>query len=86
MIAQLSDVREVQKLYVNRSMDLTPVTITVEGDGEYQVSIFAIREGIKIPAYISAVQVVVTAESSTTSTGDLSKRPSKGRHRYIGVN
>ena len=49
IIVQSTDVSEVHKLYVNQSMDLhTPVTVTVERDGEYQVSIFAIREGMGI--------------------------------------
>ena len=49
VIVQLTNVSEVHKLYVNQSMDLhTPVTIPVERDGEYQVSIFAIREEIGI--------------------------------------
>ena len=49
VIVQSTNVSEVHKLYVNQSMDLhTPVTVPVERDGEYQVSIFAIREGIGI--------------------------------------
>ena len=49
VIVQSANVNEVHKLYVNQSMDLhTPVTVPVERDGEYQVSIFAIREGIGI--------------------------------------
>ena len=46
MIAQLSNASEVQKLYVNQSMaPHTPVTVEVERDGLYQVTIFPIREG-----------------------------------------
>ena len=49
VIVQLYNASEVHKLYVNQSMDLhTPVTVPVERDGEYQVSIFAIREGMGI--------------------------------------
>ena len=49
VIVQSANVNEVHKLYVNQSMDLhTPVTVPVERDGEYQVSIFAIREGMGI--------------------------------------
>ena len=49
VIVQSTNVSEVHKLYVNQSMDLhTPVTVPVERDGEYRVSIFAIREGMGI--------------------------------------
>ena len=51
VIVQSTNVSEVQKLYVNQSNDLhTPVTVSVERDGEYQVFIFAIRKGIGILA------------------------------------
>ena len=40
---------DVHKVHINQSTDLhTSVTIPVEKSGEYQVSIFAIREGIGI--------------------------------------
>ena len=46
VIVQLSNASEVQKLYSNQSMDPhTPVTVEVERDGLYQVTIFPIREG-----------------------------------------
>ena len=49
VIVRSTNVSEVHKLYVNQSTDLhTPVTVPVERDGEYQVSIFAIREGMGI--------------------------------------
>ena len=49
VIVQSTNVHEVHKLYVNESMDLhTPVTVPVERDGVYRVSIFAIREGMGI--------------------------------------
>ena len=49
VIVRSTNVSEVHKLYINQYMDLdTPVTVPVERDGEYQVSIFAIREGIGI--------------------------------------
>ena len=46
VIAQLSSASEVQKLFINQSMDpYTPVTVEVEKDGLYQVTIFPIAEG-----------------------------------------
>ena len=46
VIAQLTNASELQKLYVNQSMDpYTPVTVEVERDGLYQVTIFPMREG-----------------------------------------
>ena len=46
VIAQLKNVSEMFKLYINQSMDLrTPVTVLVERGGEYRVSIFYIIEG-----------------------------------------
>ena len=49
VIVQSINVSEVHKLYVNKSIDLdTPVTVSVERDGEYQVTIFAIRRGMGI--------------------------------------
>ena len=49
VIVQSINVSEVHKLYVNKSIDLdTPVTVSVEPDGDYQVTIFAIRRGIGI--------------------------------------
>ena len=54
-------------------MDLhTPVTVPVERDGEYQVSIFAIREGMGIlgssysVGYTEQVMVHTPAMESTT--------------------
>ena len=74
VIVQSANVSEVHKLYVNQSMDLhTPVTVPVERDGEYQVSIFAIREGMGILGptgqyYSNGVIVNVTS----TAQGDVS--------------
>lgn len=45
VIAQIKNTGEFHKLYVSQSMDLyTPVTVPVEKNGEYQVSIFVIRD------------------------------------------
>ena len=65
------DINEVHKLYVAQSMDLhTPVTVPVERDGEYQVSIFAIREGMGIlgsgVGYTQQVMVHTPSMESTT--------------------
>ena len=70
MIAQLSDSSEVHKLHVNQSMDLqTPVTIEVEEDGMYQVTIFAIREGTGIVS-LDVQAVLVVSDAITDSTGN----------------
>ena len=46
VIAQLCNANEIQKLYANQSMDPhTPVTVEVERDGLYRVTVFVIREG-----------------------------------------
>ena len=71
VIVQSTNVSEVHKLYVNQSMDLhTPVTVPVERDGEYQVSIFAIREEMGIlgsgVGYTEQVMVHTPAMESTT--------------------
>ena len=45
VIAQLSNISEVQRLYVNKTTDQqAPVSVLVEEDGMYLVTIFAIRE------------------------------------------
>ena len=77
VIVQSTDVSEVHKLYVNQSMDLhTPVTVPVERDGEYQVSIFAIREGMGILGptgqYYSNVVIVSATDVTSTAQGDVS--------------
>ena len=65
VIVQSTNVIEVQKLYVNQSMDLrTPVTVPVERDGEYQVSIFTIRKGIGILGSMEYRTVAVIVNSS----------------------
>ena len=82
VIVQPTNVSEVHKLYLNQSMDLrTPVTVPVERDGEYQVSIFAIREGMGILKstglcniiFVSATVVTSAAPAvcGTTATGTL---------------
>ena len=46
VIVQLKSASGVQKLYSNQSMDPhTPVTVEVERDGLYQVTVFPITEG-----------------------------------------
>ena len=84
VIVQPTNVSEVHKLYLNQSMDLdTPVTVPVERDGEYQVSIFAIREGIGILGssygvwYTEQVMAHTPAMESTT--------PSSIPGNYISV-
>ena len=64
---QLSNANEVQKLYVNQSMDPhTPVTVEVERDGLYLVTIFPIREGRGI--LDSDAEIHVLGEFSITET------------------
>ena len=66
VVAQLRNASEVHKLYVNQSMDLhTPVTVPVERDGEYQVSIFAIREGMGILGFNMHYVKLVTVKQGT---------------------
>jgi hypothetical protein len=44
-IAQLGEASEVRKIYVNQSMSLqTPVTLALEKDGEYLVSVLTFNE------------------------------------------
>ena len=44
MIAQLSNLTEVHRLYANKTTDCqTPASVVVEENGMYQVTIFAIR-------------------------------------------
>ena len=73
MIVQSTNANEVHKLYIAQSKDVdTPVTVPVERDGEYQVSIFAIREGMGIlgssysVGYTEQVMVHTPAMESTT--------------------
>ena len=71
VIVRSTNVSEVHKLYVNQSMDLdTPVTVSVERDGEYQVSIIAIRVGILRSGVGYTQQVMVhTSAIVPTSAG-----------------
>ena len=82
VIVQSTNVSEVHKLYVNQSMDLnTPVTVPVERDGEYQVSIFAIRKemGIGSPSLQFRDSATVTNDfiqtSAAATTQDISTAP-----------
>ena len=60
---------EAQKLYVNQSMDPhTPVTVEVERDGLYQVTIFPIREGRGILDSDTEHLVFGTNYPTTTTT------------------
>ena len=72
VIVQSTNASEVHKLYVNQSMDLhTPVTVPVERDGEYQVSIFAIREVTGIldsSVHYRGVTVIRKSVTSATTT------------------
>ena len=92
VIVQSANVSEVHKLYVNQSMDLhTPVTVPVERNGEYHISIFAIREGMGIlestwqydvmTSAATTVQGVVSTFSQPRS--DLSATEGSGRHFFI---
>ena len=76
VIVQSTDVSEVHKLYINQSMDLhTPVTVPVERDGEYRVSIFAIREGMGILVstmqYMMGYSVGDTVSATPTVQDDI---------------
>ena len=69
VIVQSTNVSEVHKLYVNQSIDLhTPVTVPVERDGKYRVSIFAIREGMGI--LVSTMQYMMDTISATSTVQD----------------
>ena len=81
IIVQLSNATEVQKLYVNQSTDPhTPVTVEVERDGPYQVTIFPITEGRGIlDSNAEHLQVLGTYYYPTTTTvtvEDVSSTPS----------
>ena len=69
VIVQSANASEVHKLYVNQSIDLnTPVTVSVERDGEYQVSIFATREGMGIlGSYVQYTTKVTVGDASNES-------------------
>ena len=69
VIAQLSEPSEVHKLYTNQSTaPLTPVTVLVERDGVYQVTIFAIRGGRGILDSDVMYTQQVMVDSSNLST------------------
>jgi hypothetical protein len=67
VIAQLSDADEVHKLHINESNLETTVTITVEMEGEYEVSIFATEgeRGILDSSVAYRIAVSVTSVTST---------------------
>jgi hypothetical protein len=76
VIAQPRDASEVKILYTNQSIDLQyPVTISLQRYGEYQVSIFAVREGRGIlgstMVYTEQVMVSVASQNTSTSPGKL---------------
>ena len=89
VIVQSTNVSEVHKLYVNQSMDLrTPVTVPVKRDGEYQVSIFAIRDGMGIlGSSVHYTSITVNKQSVTsaaaTSAHDISAIPATGMYLII---
>ena len=90
MIVQSTNVSEVHKLYVNQSMDLhTPVTVPVERDGEYQVSIFVIREGMGIlgPTGQCTVVIVSATDVKSAAPGDVSTsaQPQSDSSTTIGI-
>lgn len=76
VVAQLKAHSDVHKLYTNQSVTpQTPVTIRVERAGEYQVSIFAIREKMGIlnssvlysgMVMLSGVPAIATTVATTT--------------------
>ena len=73
VIAQLSNASEVQKLYVNQSMDPhTPVTVGVERGGLYLVTVFAITQSRGIldsdVVYMSQIEVKSGIRSFTSLT------------------
>ena len=69
VIAQLSNASEVQKLYVNQSMDPhTPVTVEVERDGLYRITIFPItdQDGIYSEDIMSIIIICYDIMLTTT--------------------
>ena len=78
--AQLSNASEVHQLLISQSTDpRTPVTVEVEKDGLYQVSIFAIRPGRGIvdsaAIFVEQVMVVRMPNIKTTpTTNELGKQ------------
>ena len=76
IVVQLCTVRDSGpcKLYVNQSVDLhTPVIVTVERDGEYQVFIFAIREGMGILGSAQYTGVAIINDTSSVTVATLTK-------------
>jgi hypothetical protein len=73
VIARLNHADEVHKLYINESADLnTPVYISVEKAGEYQVSVFAVNEAgivqhVAAEHTVMVNNVVATAASSAAT-------------------
>ena len=87
VIVQLNDVREVHKLYVNHTMGRTPVTVSVERDGEYLVSVLAIREGIGIleSTVQFKFQVMVTVGTTPVITATSTDATTSGRCKVCGL-
>ena len=79
VIAQLSNISEVQRLYVNKTTDRqTPVSVLVMENGLYQVTVFAIREerGIvdsnveyRVELYV-ATTTPISTEAGSCGGGD----------------
>ena len=70
MTARLDQTNKVQKLYSNQSLDpSTPVTLQVERDGLYLVTILAIIQsrGILDSMVVGSYQVMVDSLASTES-------------------
>lgn len=67
VIAQLHS--EVHKLHVNQSTESAGlVTVLVERDGEYQVSIFAIRDGMGIlESKVEYTDQIIVGEGDTNN-------------------
>jgi hypothetical protein len=77
-IQVIAQFRNAGKVFVNQSTNYrTPVTITLERPGEYQVSIFTIRGEMGIlgssvhtqQVMVSAAAVTTIAESTKTGVG-----------------
>ena len=78
VVVQSTNVSKVHKLYVNQSMDLhAPVTVPVERDGEYHVSIFVIREGMGILGPTGQYSNIIVVGTTDTTTADVSTSSQK---------
>ena len=70
VIAQLSSFSEVNRLYVNKTTDRqTPVSVLVEENGLYQVTVFAIRGGRGIVGTnVEYMEMVMVGDVVPTTT------------------